>query len=63
MLNQLVELLKGVFIQKEVDAFARSHLAGSVLFVDASSSAAGLSLLLAFVQLIELRCFRRLLFL
>jgi hypothetical protein len=40
MNNKLIELLERSIIQKEVQALARSHLARSVLFLDAGRSAA-----------------------
>jgi hypothetical protein len=48
MLDQLVEFLKGAFVEQELDSFSRRHLAGGVLFVDAGWAATLLGLLLAF---------------
>src|SRR5205814_9897360 len=63
MLDQLIEFLKCSFVQQKVDAFARGHLAGRVLFLGASFTATGLGLLLTITELIELGRFCRLLFL
>ena len=55
VLDQLVEFLKRVFIEKELNTFARSHFTGGVLLLEACCTAARFCLLLALAQLIEFR--------
>src|ERR1051326_2234495 len=55
MLDQLVEFLKRVLVEQELDSLARDHLAGGVLLLDAGCAAAVFRLLFELAQLIELR--------
>ena len=63
MFDQLIEFLKRAFIEQKVDSFTRSHLAGSVLLLDARCAASLLGSFFALAKLIELGEFRWLLFL
>jgi hypothetical protein len=53
MLNQFIELLEGAFVEQEFNSFARGHLTGGVLLLDARGATAGCGALFALAKLIE----------
>ena len=55
MYDELVELLEGAFVEKELDALSRCPLAGFVLFLDTHAAAALLGAAFPCEELVELR--------
>src|SRR5216110_3376735 len=53
MLDQLVEFLKGVFVEQKIDPLTGGYLAGGVLLLDARRAATLFGLLRTLAQLIE----------
>src|SRR5437773_23016 len=54
MLDQLIEFLECAIVEQKLDAFARGHLAGRVLLLDARRAAALFGLPFALAQMVEL---------